>query len=375
MAHIVYIITKLELGGAQKICLCLAKNLPVYGHGTVIISGNQGALKEQATSSCSTILLEDFTREIQLLQPWKEIITFVRLIKLLQSIKNKHSDLVIHTHSTKAGFLGRWAAFFAGCSVRIHTVHGYGFPEKGKALSRFIILFLEWITSFITTHYVCVSYKDLETGKKHFPFFANKSSVIRAAVPLKTFSIQKKNKESEIIIGSISCFKPQKNLVDLIKAFNLLITKAENKLVLEIIGDGAERERIEEIIHEYKLANNVRLLGWKNSVEKHMQSWSLFCLSSLWEGLPCAVVEACTANIPVVCYNVGGISEIISHGTNGFLVTPGNWQSLAHHMDLALKNSFCGTPMSVLEDFDENVMLKKHAALYSTLLQKTILHQ
>jgi glycosyltransferase involved in cell wall biosynthesis len=98
----------------------------------------------------------------------------------------------------------------------------------------------------------------------------------------------------------------------------------------------------------------------------------VFALSSFWEGLPCAVIEARLCKLPVIAYNVGGINEIITHGNNGFLIPPGNWQELAHHFNLVMKNQTLYEQLKhhheKLDDFNVPSMVKHHLNLYARLL-------
>ena len=220
--HVVYIITKLELGGAQKVCLSLVEGLAKDDNiniQTSLVSGQQGELVDQAYKYKTIYLLPSLKREIRLSSILHEIKTFFSLISLLRKLKKQHKDLIIHTHSTKAGLLGRWAAFFARAKKRVHTVHGYGFHDYQSWPIWTSIYLCELFTSFITTHFVCVSEKDHQTGCRLFPRFKKKSSLIRAAVedrfflvPARRTDIKPAKKQRPFVIGTISCFKPQKNL-------------------------------------------------------------------------------------------------------------------------------------------------------------------
>jgi len=229
--HVVYILTKLELGGAQKVCLALSKGTKEAGHKVTLISGSQGILTEQATQLGETFFLNSFKREIGIRSLWSDLKTFFAIIGILRSLKKQSSHLIVHTHSTKAGFIGRWAALFAGIKKRVHTIHGYGFHDHSPWLQWYILVSIEWLCSLITTHYVCVSHKDRSTGIRLFPWFAQKSSIIRAAVNWKKFYVPATlvKQRTEFIIGTISCFKPQKNLLDLLKAFTIA-TKTTKKI-------------------------------------------------------------------------------------------------------------------------------------------------
>jgi glycosyltransferase involved in cell wall biosynthesis len=276
--------------------------------------------------------------------------------------------------------VGRWAAFFSGVKVRVHTIHGFGFNEYQSKSKWFIIFSLEYLTSLITTHFVCVSEKDREFGVRKFPKFGQKSSIIRAATEWDKFympALKGCNLSTEpdtpLVIGSISCFKPQKNLFDLLRAFKLLYNKLNKKNIrLQIIGDGILRPEIEQWIVQNDLSGVVDLLGWKDNVEFWMRSWNIFALSSLWEGLPIAVVEARLCALPVVAYDVGGIFEVIFNGQNGFLVPPKNFIKLSECLSLLIEDKSLRQKMSEykdeISDFSDHTMIEKHVHLYKKLL-------
>ncbi|MBM3886964.1 glycosyltransferase family 4 protein, partial [Candidatus Dependentiae bacterium] len=317
--NVLYILTKLELGGAQKVCLALHAGLIADKHNAMLASGAEGELIKEVQKIPDCILLDSFKREVSLIGIAHDIKAFLGLISLIKKFKKKHPNLIVHTHSTKAGIVGRWAAFFAGVKKRIHTVHGFGFHEHQSLLPWLAIVSVEWITALITTHFICVSNKDCKRGSKLFPGFAQKSSIIRAAVGKQHFIQPTKslNNDKKIIIGTIACFKPQKNLFDLLKAFTITYETAlkENRSIhLEIIGDGELRPAIEEWICKKNMQHAITLHGWQRNVQQFLCTWDIFALSSLWEGLPCSIVEARLARLAVVTYDIGGISEVINDG-------------------------------------------------------------
>jgi glycosyltransferase involved in cell wall biosynthesis len=289
--HIIYIITQLELGGAQKICLNLMKGLLAQGTDVSLISGAEGPLIEQTTQFTSVYLLTSLKNELNIKNLKNDLETFFHIVRIIKKLKKQNPQIIVHTHSTKAGIFGRWAAFFSGIKNRIHTVHGFGFNKYQSKLRWLMIYILELITVCVTTKFVCVSQKDIDEGTRLFPNFKKKSTLIRAAVDYQTFylpakktSLEKKN--NNLTIGTISCFKPQKNLFDLLKAFELAVTATPPKLLrLQIIGDGTQRAELEQWIFEHNLIDQIELLGWQNNVKPWLEQWDIFTLSSLWEGL------------------------------------------------------------------------------------------
>lgn len=381
-AHVVYVITKLELGGAQKVCLALMQGMSQTDRSCSLISGDKGVLISKTQPFSSVYLLKSLTREIGLKSFFSEIRAFFEIVFLLRKLKKKYQTLIVHTHSTKAGILGRWAAFFAGVAHRVHTVHGYGFHDHQSKIKWLLIVAIEFLTSLITTHFICVSEKDRIAGIKLFPFFAKKSSIIRAAVDDIHFFPARRNNLSEqqsqdIVIGTVSCFKPQKNILDLLEAFKFAYDTADlslkKNLFLHIIGDGEQRESIQLWIKKHNLSKRIKLLGWQEDVAQAMDSWKIFALSSLWEGLPCAVVEARLHRLPVVAYDVGGIAEVLQDCKNGFLIPVGQKHKLGERLlRLASNADLCkmmGAYQDSLDSFQQKVMVNEHKKLYSTLIK------
>jgi len=369
---VVYIITKLELGGAQKVCLSLFHGLPTTTMRSYLITGAEGVLVESVINNPHVILLDSFKREVSFKFLFKEIKSFFTLIKTIRTLKKKHPHVIVHTHSTKAGIIGRWAAFFARVP-RVHTIHGFAFHEQQPMLQWLICYIPELITSFITTHFVCVSSADVQTGVKLFPRFAQKHTIIRAAVESKPFLAAQRTTDfpaETFVFGTIACFKPQKNLFDLLQAFAYVHAKNPHTR-LEIIGDGVLRPQIEQWIAERNLQAVITLHGWQQSVAPFMLNWHAFVLSSLWEGLPCAIIEARLLQLPVIAYNTGGIKDVIQHGKNGFLCKQ-QWQDLAQEMlNLSLNTHLYAALQAYpddLEQFHADYMIERHAKLYKNLL-------
>lgn len=377
--QVIYIITKLELGGAQKVCLSLFQGLSKVGCATTLISSTQGELVDEVAHVPNVILLEGMTAHLSLRTICTEMATFLRLIKQLRNLKKIYPQVIVHTHSTKAGILGRWAAFFSGIKTRVHTIHGYAFHEHQSRVAWWLIYLCELMTSFITTHFICVSARDVKTGKALFPRFACKHSIIRAAVDGAPFyrpagAVSLPSGKQPFVFGSVSCFKPQKNLVDLLRAFEMVHSR-EPRARLEIIGDGVLRSSIERWIAERSLGRVIVLHGWKRHVAPIMKTWHTFVLSSLWEGLPCAVVEARLLRLPVVSYDTGGIGELITDQVNGLLYAQGDWHGLAGGMQRMMAEADfyrkCQQYTDVLLDFEIPRMVQEHAVLYQRLMSRS----
>lgn len=375
---IVYILTKLELGGAQKVCLSLIEGLSKKNSKVALISGNQGVLLDQIKDLNNIYLLDSFKREVSLKNIFLEIKNFLKIIKILKNLKKNNKNLIVHTHSTKAGIIGRWAALFAGIKYRIHTVHGFGFHDYQNKLHWLIIYLFEFFASLITTKFICVSNYDQNIGSRLLPGFRKKSTIIHAAVDWERFYVPAKKINffnNKIILGTVSCFKPQKNIFDLLKSFKIVTQDLKDfsqNIYLQIIGDGALRQEIEYWIFQNNLTEKIELLGWQHDVHLFVKNWDIFLLSSLWEGLPCALIEARLAKVPVVSYSVAGIPEVILNNKNGYLVAPGDFIGLAENIKKILLNKDLKEKISLYNDnlayFKNEFMVNQHFTLYNKLI-------
>jgi glycosyltransferase involved in cell wall biosynthesis len=373
--HVVYIITKLELGGAQKVCLALQEGMVDSWFSNHLISGESGILATQVINKENVILLPDFVREVSYRTFFNEIRCFIHLIRQLRSIKAQYAHVIVHTHSTKAGILGRWAAWCARIKKRVHTIHGYGFHHHQSWPVWLMIYGTELITSLITTHFICVSSEDAKVGITLLPFFSTKHSIIRAAVDTQRFMAAQRTSldtgNDLFVFGTIACFKPQKNLFDLLRAFAYAYQRNPH-IRLEIIGDGIQRPALEAWILHHQLSSVISLLGWQTEVTPHMRTWNSFVLSSLWEGLPCSIIEARLLKLPVISYDTGGIHDVIIHEKNGLLSVQKNWQELADNMLAVSTNKQLYLELSAhhdnLSDFEYAHMINEHKHLYEKLV-------
>ncbi len=236
-----------------------------------------------------------------------------------------------------------------------------------------LIWLCEQLTVPITTRFICVSQKDLHDGSRFFWGFKCRAQIIRAAVEDRLFVPAMRTHDSCFIIGTVSCFKPQKNLLDLIDAFAEVYSRNPCAR-LEIIGDGTQRSNIEQRILEHNLIDVVTLHGWRHDVPDIMARWQCFTLSSLWEGLPCSVVEARLMKLPVVAYTTGGIPEVIRDGVNGYLVPQKDRTLLAQKLlELSINSTLCAQLAhypDILDSFSAQSMHQAHQKLYDSPFDK-----
>ncbi len=335
MDTICHIITKLELGGAQEVALHVVSHLDPAKYRAVLISGPGGLLTEEARRlpHVEVNIVPALGRTIH---PFADLVAFVQLTKLLRRIRPS----IVHTHSSKAGVLGRWAAWFAGIPVIVHTVHGYGITPLQPRWLKSLLVMVERITGLITTQWVAVSQSDIKKGQA-WRLFKNNVLLVRPGIDPKPFqrTMTAANREQlrkqlraepeTRLIGTVACLKPQKAPEDFIRVAKTVTASLPNVRFV-LVGDGELRATVESLIARYGLHEYVHLAGWRRDIPAVMHALDLFLLTSHWEGLPRVLLEARVAGLPIVATNVGGADEVVVGTAIGELCQAGDINGLAN---------------------------------------------
>jgi glycosyltransferase involved in cell wall biosynthesis len=379
VVKICYIITKLELGGAQKVALYIGENINKDIFEDFIIAGRGGILDDKVDKRLKFYQLKSLVREIS---PVKDL---KALFHIYLTLKREKPDIV-HTHSSKAGVVGRIAAKLAGVKIIVHTIHGYGFNDTQKGYLKRIYIYLEKFCALMSDKLIAVSKEDIKKGIKHKIAAEDKYVLIRAGINTDFYKkfIPNPNFRKELgidknakIVVTIGPFKPQKNLGDFINAAAIAAESVEN-IVFLIVGDGEQRGKLESMIKNLNLKNKVILLGWRTDIAEILTASDVFVLTSLWEGLPCTILEAMCCLKPVIANAVDGIKEIISENQTGFLIEPCNYKSTAEKIVYLLTNEPILKKMgqnaknSIGQEFNIDHTVKQHEKLYLQLYKKNI---
>lgn len=334
MDAICHIITKLELGGAQEVALHAVSHLDRSQYRAMLIAGPGGILTEEARRlpHVDVHIIPALGRQIRFLG---DLVALIELTTLLRRLR----PAVVHTHSSKAGILGRWAAWLAGVPVIVHTVHGYGITPAQPRWLRSLLVLVERVTGWVTTHWITVSQADLKKGRA-WGLFRDNVSVIRPGIDPEPFQRQKGSKQSQRLnaefggaasdkfVGTVACLKPQKAPQDFIAVAKRVVA-ARSDVHFVLVGDGELRPQVEALIAQYGLSGRVHLAGWRRDIPAMMQTWDAFLLTSHWEGLPRVLLEARVSGLPLIATDVGGAAEVVTDPSIGSLRQAGDVQGLA----------------------------------------------
>jgi glycosyltransferase involved in cell wall biosynthesis len=319
----VHVITEsTPFGGAQRNTLLTLKGLKHSGYQTELICGPDGPLIQEVEAlKIKVHVINELIRNIL---PEKDFIAFYKLCKLFKSGNYK----LVHTHSTKAGILGRLAAWKVGIPSVVHTIHGVPFEMNGDYKSR-IYVRLEKLVGMKTHAIICVG-EDLKNEVSKWKIIQKeKLHTIYSGIDLNSYvprrpATQMKQElgieEAWPIVGSIGRLSKQKAQHYLIDAISHL-AKKYSKIKLILIGNGELRCQLDKQVYDKGLSSHIIFLGERDDIPDLLNILDVYAMSSLWEGVGRALTEAMYCRVPIVATPVNGVKELIRHEVTG-LLTP-----------------------------------------------------
>lgn len=380
--RVTHIITRLITGGADENTVLTVEGLDPARYKVTLFAG--GPSEEEMISRVRTaefVSVPNLQRE---LRPVKDLRAFVELARILKSEKY---DLV-HTHEAKAGILGRLAAKCAGTPVVVHTLHGITFHRHLPLPLRLLYLYLEKLTARFTDVFICVgedlrrTYLASGVGRPEQYRVVRSgfdvSRFVRAASDRGKFREKLRKQlnlpENVTIVGTVARLEPRKGVQFLIEAASKLCPRWP-RLHFTVAGRGDYRPALEKLVAERGLQNRFYFVGFVDRVEEYLAGLDLFALSSLWEGLPRALVQAGIVGLPVVTFDVEGAWEVVKEGKTGYIVPSRDVDSLVARLDFLLSNPRLAERMGreaqrgLAEEWRAEKMVQEIEAIYRELLE------
>ncbi|OLD65075.1 MAG: hypothetical protein AUI47_03000, partial [Acidobacteria bacterium 13_1_40CM_2_68_5] len=320
--RVCHVITLLEPGGAQDNTLYTVSHLDA-SFVPSLVCGRGGALDGEARRLGVPLRFVP-----SLVRPVRPHLDALALLSLARLFRKERPDIV-HTHSSKAGVLGRLAARLAGVPRVVHTIHGFGFHESQRWPVRRAFIALEGLVARLTTRFIAVSRANLETGVALGLFTRDRVSLIRSGVRLAeferaagiggsrgagpTFREEIGVPRNAPLVGMIACLKPQKSPLTFVEVAARVVRELPGT-VFVLAGDGELRGEVERRAAALGLRESFRLLGWRRDVPRVMAALDVMLHTSLWEGLPRVLPEAIASGVPIVATGVGGTVDILRDG-------------------------------------------------------------
>jgi glycosyltransferase involved in cell wall biosynthesis len=337
------LIARLNIGGPARHAVILNDGLRQRGFETLLVHGSVGAregtLAELARArALPTVLVPELGRRISILS---DVRAFVRILSLLW----RWQPDIVHTHTAKAGALGRVASAFYNLGARrsrrcavIHTFHGHVLEGYFGRLGSLAVGLVERTLARVTDRIVTISARQFDDITRRFAIAPpRKTAIVPLGLELgELLALEERTGTSppappelrELVVGYVGRIVPIKDLDTLVQGVALARAQLP-RLRLVIAGDGEQRRVLEGLVTQLALDGHVAFLGWRRDLPALYASIDVFVLTSLNEGTPVSLIEAMAAGVPVVATSVGGVPDVIEHGVTGVLIPPRQPRALA----------------------------------------------
>lgn len=310
------------------------------------------------------------------------------LIGLLQLVRyfRKERFAVVHTHSAKAGVLGRAAAWLAGIPVTVHTPYSLPFRRETRQGAKYWLYYaLEWTLAKTTDLMVATSQSEFEAIEISGIVDRAKLTIIANSFDLENYPWPPPDRRAaknllaldpeHPVVGTVARLAPQKGVMMLVEASAAILRRFPNTQFV-VVGDGDQRAEIVARVHSLGLAKNWQMVGARTDYKSFVQAFDVFAFPSLWEGLPYAPIEAMALGTPVVATAAVGVRDLIVDNQNGILVPVGDADGFAGSVirvlgdpDLACRLALQGRRF-VEDRFADDAPVEATLAAYRVLVQR-----
>jgi glycosyltransferase involved in cell wall biosynthesis len=347
--RVLRLIARLNMGGPALHVSYLTKGLEPLGYDTTLVAGML-ARGENSMSFVADELgvgivpIRQLHREIS---PLYDSLSVTRLVRLIQKVRPH----ILHTHTAKAGAVGRIAAMLAGRArppVVVHTFHGHVLRGYFNPATTTAFRGLERALATTTTRLIAVSpqVRDDLVGLGVAP--AEKFTVIRLGIDLDRRITSSESDGTELrrlfgvsadtfVVGWIGRITPIKHVPDVLAAFARLRERGIDARLC-VVGDGPDREAVERRAHELGVSRHTLFLGYQRDVAPYYAFFDALLLPSGNEGTPVVAIESLAAGTPVVATRVGGIDDVVEDGVDSFLVPVGDIEAIASALEVLARD-------------------------------------
>jgi len=312
------------------------------------------------------------TRQFASIRHYNPVTAVPAMLAVSRYIRKEEFDIV-HTHSTEAGIIGRFAAVLAGAPAVVHTVHGVPFAsDRNAALNRFV-LSCERLAARRTDRTITNADAIADEYLNRRIGCPEQYTTVYSGIDVERFREAESNldvTDASIRILMVGRLAEGKGFEDLLAT----IERVESEDVsVYIAGDGPLRGELEETSERRGLSGRIHLLGYRDDVPSLMAACDVFVLPSYREGTPRVITEAMASGLPVIATDIAGIPEQIEDGTNGFLISPGDVDALASCLDRLvsspdLRKRLGAAGRECVGRFSRERMLSDLDAVYQELL-------
>ena len=379
MSKICHLLGDSKYGGGSKVVLGLCECVIADGHEAFILTTDTMLKEEIEKIGGTAVELDCIRRSVRPL--WD----LLGLFRLVRHLRNADYDLV-HTHTSKAGMIGRFACRLAGVPSVVHTVHGFAFHEQSRPaivslISTFERLAASWCDRIVTVSWFHRSWAlrlGISTEEKIVAIPNGIAGVSKVTDDQRReFRSRLGVADDEFLVLGLGRLAEQKGFGDLISAIPLVMEMTTCRIKVKIAGEGPKRKELEQIIDKLCLSDTVELIGFSRDVVGLFGAADLIVQPSLWEGLSISLLEAMSAGKAVVTTTIESNTEVVGDTKCAVLVPAKNPAALASAITALITNDEARRIMEtrayeVFKDgYTEQRMHDDYAILYSLLLMKT----
>lgn len=333
------VIARLNVGGPALHVAYLSAGLTPMGYDTTLVAGSIGRGEESMAyvveqAGARVVTLAGLSREIS---PLRDAFSVLRLARLIRSVRPE----ILHTHTAKAGTVGRVAALLAGDArppIVVHTFHGHVLRGYFSPSKTAFFRVLERVLAKVTTVLIAVSPEVRDDLVALGVAPREKFVVVRLGIELEQRVLSQEPREEirrrlgippeRFVIGWLGRMTGVKQTFDLLDALSMLRAQGVDAGLL-LVGDGPDRGAFELRAQELGLVRDCLFLGYQEDVAPWYAAMDAIALPSGNEGTPVTVIEALAAGKPVAAYGVGGVPDVVRDGVDGFIVEAGDTAALA----------------------------------------------
>jgi glycosyltransferase involved in cell wall biosynthesis len=325
------------IAGAGGVALRGALHLDPSRYQVTMVTGEGGPLTERATAGGIRVVIEPSL--VSPISPWEDSRAFWQL----RQICERERFDVVHTHSAKAGVLGRLAAHRAGVPAIVHTYHGFPFHQFQSPLRRSSYVAVERrlarITDVVLAVGTGVATEALRRGLA-------RPSALRTVAPVVDARCVRRDVQSTAtarrlldlddeaaVVGTVGRIDYQKAPEHLVEAAALM---RHTDAHVVWVGSGPGIDDARAVVRAHALDGRFHFVGERSDVADLLPAFDVFAMSSRYEGLPCAVVEAMRCGLPVVATAVNSVPDLVVPGESGILVPPADPRAMADALDSLL---------------------------------------
>ena len=331
------VIARLNIGGPAQHVTLLTAGLDRARFVTTLITGVVGGREGDFTEAARArgvepVVIPELGRAIR---PTRDLVALYKLVRLFRHLRPD----IVHTHTAKAGALGRVAARMAGVPVTVHTFHGHVLEGYfSPAATRTFLAIERWLARG-TDRLVTVSPRlraqllAMGIGRP------DQVEVVPLGLDLGRFRLGRSASAPALraslglapgtpLLGSVGRLVPIKDHPTLFRAVAQLGPDGE-AAHLVVVGDGEDRPALARLAQALGVSARVHFLGWRADLETILNELDVVICSSRNEGTPVALIEAMAAGVAVLSTEVGGVADLVTHGETGWLVPPGDPSAMA----------------------------------------------